>query len=315
MSNDMNNEHDKVAEQDAKKLSKAYKEASDETTSSTLDASIMAMAQQEVGAREKVSSKRSWWERLKLPVSVTAAFVVTVGIARFMVELGYYHPNSIADSENMTQDIESKESIVVLSDAASDQKPMASASAKASPEAMAEERLAARQKADAQANAMKKVAVTGARVKREEAEQISQLQIMSASSAEPLVLEEQQATVEDPFTELTERSEEQQSFSSNDADMDNATSDVERIVVTGSRIKATEAKDDLNYSDNDPESYEGEREVAETPYLPAEEWLKQINALLDADKKAETKEQWLKFKQVYPDYSVDKPLYQRLESL
>ncbi|AKE53009.1 hypothetical protein [Kangiella geojedonensis] len=315
MSNDMNNEHDKIVEQDAEKLSKAYKEASDETTSSALDASIMAMAQQEVGTREKVSSKRSWWDRLKLPVSVTAAFVVTVGIARFMVELGYYHPNSIADSENMTQAIESKESIVVFSDDTSDQKPVVSAPAKASPEVMAEERLAARQKAEAQANAMKKVAVTGARVKREEAEQISQLQIMSASSAEPLVLEEQQAIVEAPFSELAERAEEQQSFASNDADMDNATSDVERIVVTGSRVKATETTDDLNYSDNDAESYQGEREVAAPPYLPAEEWLKQINSLLDADKKAETKEQWLKFKQVYPDYSVDKPLYQRLESL
>ena len=315
MSNDMNNEHDKLVERDAKKLSEAYNKASDETTSSSLDASIMAMAQQEVDSREKASSKRSWWDRLKLPVSVTAAFVVTIGIARFMVELGYYQPNDIADSENMTQAIESKESVVVFSDGASDQKPVSSAPAKVAPEVMAEKRLAARQKAEVQAKAMKKVAVTGARVKRDEAARINQQQEMRELAAEPLVLEEQQMIVEDAFAEVSEPADQKQQLLANKAEMDHTNSDVEKIVVIGSRIKAAEEKDDLNHLDAEAESFQGEREVAETPYLPAEEWIKQIHSLLEADKSTESKEQWSKFKQVYPDYSVDKSLYQRLESL
>ena len=104
MSNDMNNEQNKAAERELeKKLNKAFDDVSEEATSPQLDASIMAMAQQEVEARDSGKEKKSWWDRLKMPVSLTAALVVTVGIARFMVELGYYSPNSISEGENLGQ--------------------------------------------------------------------------------------------------------------------------------------------------------------------------------------------------------------------
>ncbi|GAA4361372.1 hypothetical protein [Kangiella marina] len=303
MSNDMNNEHDKTSGQELEqKLNKAYQETSDETTSSKLDASILAMAQQEVDARDNAEHKRSWWDRLKLPVSVTAAFVVTVGIARFMVELGYYDPNSISNDENMTQRLESNSTIVVLADDTSAAKPVASAPVPSEARVMAQERLAARQKAEKQAESMNKVVVTGARIKRAEAERARQQDVN-----ELIVMEETQASVQ--FAEPVAQSQPgaaKEAKAAVEAEADSTNSEVEKIVVTGSRVRA---------SDREEIGDAVAKEAAEPPYLPAEEWILQLETLLEAHNHAEAKEQWLKFKKIYPGYAVDKPLYQRLESL
>ncbi len=71
-----------------KSVNKAWKEVSSETTSNKLDQSILAMAE----AQHEV--KLGFWDRLfrskqmKYAVSMSAALVMTVGIARFMVYLG-----------------------------------------------------------------------------------------------------------------------------------------------------------------------------------------------------------------------------------
>ncbi|RDX37842.1 hypothetical protein DZA50_01455 [Kangiella sp. HD9-110m-PIT-SAG07] len=170
MSNDMNNEHKALEKDLQKKLRKAYNDASEETTNSELDASIMAMAQQEVDARDSSSQRKSWWDWLKVPVSVTAALVVTVGIARFMVELGYYNPNSISDTENLAQTSAPKKSMVVLSDSEYESQAASPASEEVSSKVVVEERIAARQKAEHQAREMESLAVTGSRIKRVDVE-------------------------------------------------------------------------------------------------------------------------------------------------
>jgi hypothetical protein len=276
MSNEMNNEHDKTEEQELQqKLSKAYKDASDETTTSKLDASIMAMAQQEVDARAAGSAKKTWWDRLKMPVSISAALVVTVGIARFMIELGYYNPNQVANqnyqrsTEVVLKDDSFVESDRVLAAPAPETKEMAESRAK-----LAEHK-----------KQVEAIRVTGSRISREDVERARQL------------------------------AEEEHRLAKK-AEMAEVTAEELEIEQSQAALASTpKKKDDLNQSVGEDDSANGQREVADMPYLPAEEWIKQIEQLLKQEKNEAAKEQWLKFKQVYPDYSVAKPLYQRLQGL
>jgi hypothetical protein len=276
MSNEMNNEHDKTEEKELQqKLSKAYKDASDETTTSKLDASIMAMAQQEVDARAAGSAKKTWWDRLKMPVSISAALVVTVGIARFMIELGYYNPNQVANqsyqrsTEVVLKDDSFVESDRVLAAPAPERKEMAESRAK-----LAEHK-----------KQVEAIRVTGSRISREDVERARQL------------------------------AEEEHRLAKK-AEMAEVTAEELEIEQSQAALASTpKKKDDLNQSVGEDNSANGQREVADMPYLPAEEWIKQIEQLLEQEKNEAAKEQWLKFKQVYPDYSVEKPLYQRLQGL
>ena len=59
----------------------------------------------------------------------------------------------------------------------------------------------------------------------------------------------------------------------------------------------------------------GSRELLDTPYLPAKEWLSQIKTLLESDNRDEAKKQWEKFKKIYPDFPIEKPIKQRLEQI
>lgn len=276
MSNEMNNEHDKTEEKELQqKLSKAYKDASDETTTSKLDASIMAMAQQEVDTRAAGSAKKTWWDRLKVPVSISAALVVTVGIARFMIELGYYNPNQVANqsyqrsTEVVLKDDSFVESDRVLAAPAPERKEMAESRAK-----LAEHK-----------KQVEAIRVTGSRISREDVERARQL------------------------------AEEEHRLAKK-AEMAEVTAEELEIEQSQAALASTpKKKDDLNQSVGEDNSANGQREVADMPYLPAEEWIKQIEQLLKQEKNEAAKEQWLKFKQVYPDYSVEKPLYQRLQGL
>ncbi|GAA4347344.1 hypothetical protein [Kangiella taiwanensis] len=359
MSNDMNNEQNKAAERELeKKLNKAFDDVSEETTSPQLDASIMAMAQQEVEARDSGKAKKSWWDRLKMPVSLTAALVVTVGIARFMVELGYYSPNSISEGENLAQPSDFKkvsaDSMVVLSDESSELEPVASSvpASKPAPTAMAEERLSARQQSDAEAAARERDVASQAKIKKEAldaarrrqieeqktiAEREAELYLSNRTASESLNIADNQV-VQDTIQEDQRNSGEAFVSISNVGERETptvtgvgevASNEPETIVVVGSRVKASDierteqsenrasevAEDAINNDSGNTSTDKGQESIIEPPYLPAEEWLQQINTLLGDDKAREAKEQWVKFKQVYPDYNVEKSLYQRLESL
>lgn len=358
MSKDMNNEHNKDSAQDAEqRLNKAFKDASDETTSPDLDASIMAMAQQELDARTSGSPKKSWWDRLKIPVSATAALVVTVGIARVMIELGYYSPDSISEGENLAQASDSKEvsseSMVVLSDESYELEPVASSppAAKSAPDLVGEQRLMARQQAEKQAEArerdvaaqarMKKEALDAARQRQIEeqktmAEREAELYLSKRTASESLNIAEDDA-VQDTIQEEQRNSSEAFASISNVGEREipivtevvEATSnEPETIVIVGSRVKASdiarteqsentasEVAENANNNGGNTSTDTGQESITETPYLPADEWLDEISALIDNNKTDEAKEQWLKFKRVYPDFSVERALLQRIESL
>ena len=59
--------------------------------------------------------------------------------------------------------------------------------------------------------------------------------------------------------------------------------------------------------------YTGSQDAIDTPYLPAEEWLANIESLLESGDKEKAKEQWEKFKKIYPDFPIETPKKQRLE--
>lgn len=302
MSKDMNNEHEKALEKELQqKLKKGYSDASEESTSSELDASIMAMAQQEVDARDqgatnKGGQRKSWWERLKMPVSVTAALVVTVGIARFMVELGGYEQGQYqasSNSENGVQyrNVESKSfesatEVVMRDEGFADGDRVAAAPAKKTITRQ-------RQALEAREKELQTITVTGARISREDLERARQQQQaehrVAAAEAEALHKQVLEERVLEDSSELS--------------------LDTKPVV-----------EDDRNQMfKSESNKHSGRRELVDTPYLPAKEWLSQIAFSLDesSDHKQlqEAKEQWSKFKQVYPDYPIEKSLRQRLDSL
>ena len=296
MSNEMNNEHDKTSEQEVQqKLSKASKDASEETTSSALDDSIMAMAQQEVDAREKAKSQKSWWDRLKMPVSLTAALVVTVGIARFMVELGYHQPEAMS-SEAMSQTANSAQTYerkteVVLRD-----------------EAFAENDLGKTERAVAAAPVPVPTPAPEKRVASEQEENIAVISLRT--NAEEIERARRAAEYERQLAQAKVAYKKEQQL------MEQQHREALALEnTTGSdNEKALEPEENQAVA-SDVEVNSGQAEAVETPYLPATEWLEQIETLLKDDKTDAAKEQWLEFKQVYPDYSVEKQLFQRLEGL
>lgn len=264
MSNDMKNEHN--AE---RKLAKAYQEASDETTSPELDATIMAFAQKELESHQRESNKVSWWTRLKLPVSMAAALVITVGIARFMVELSYDQAEFAT-----AQDV----SAVVLQDENFlEQDMVATAPAK-------KEKTSQRQVLEQREQELQRLAVVGARIQREEIARAKKIQ-----QAEQEIL--------------------------NMAD----TSTVEAKEVLHGDTALTLATETAESSEKHHQPLaevvenSGSRDVIDTPYLPAQEWLANIELLFESGDKEKAKEQWKKFKKIYPDFPIETPKKQRLE--
>ncbi len=83
-----------------KKVQDAFEEVSSETTSSALDQSILAMAE-----KHHQVEKLGFWNRffrskqLKYLASMSAALVMTVGIARFMVYLGKTDQSSAQNTD------------------------------------------------------------------------------------------------------------------------------------------------------------------------------------------------------------------------
>ncbi|GAA0209899.1 hypothetical protein GCM10009123_16640 [Kangiella japonica] len=272
MSNDMNKEQDTK-----QKLTKAYQEASNETTSSELDASIMALAQQELESRQAANSKGSWWTRLKLPVSMAAALVVTIGIARFMVELGYGKPE-FAESYSAESVAGVNATTVVLQDNSfTEHERVSAAPAK-------KEQVSQRQALEQREQEMQQLAVVGARVQREEVQRAKR---------------SQQAERDMAYLASAAEIESKQVVQSDE--------------TMAMKTQATELQG--NHHQPMPEAVKnaGSREVIDTPYLPAKEWLKNIESLLDSGEKEKAKEQWEKFKKIYPDFPIETPKKQRLE--
>lgn len=99
MSNEKDNVRDQEKESELKKLDEWQGE---EETSSELDQNILAMAEQHLKQKESRAGGGSWWHRLRVPVSVAAGLLVTLGVARLMVNL------SGEDMNNMAQVVSSK---------------------------------------------------------------------------------------------------------------------------------------------------------------------------------------------------------------
>lgn len=85
-----------------KDLDKLQQWQGEEETSSELDQNILAMAEQHLKQKESKAAGGSWWHRLRVPVSVAAGLLVTLGVARLMVNL------SGEDMNNRAQVVSSK---------------------------------------------------------------------------------------------------------------------------------------------------------------------------------------------------------------
>lgn len=309
----MSNEMNKERELD-KQLAEAYKAETNEETSSELDASIMAMAQQEVDSREKGKQNQSWWHRLRLPVSLTAALVVTVGIARLMVELGYYDPNTALQDNGLPP----AEYVSTVTLEESPQPAMAApAPRKAPPESVSRDRAALEQR-EAEIESIRETA------KMIEQEELLRSQKMKAEElAQAKKVEQEQvadALAERQQSMLTENKASRQAEPSSEQ--------AERIVVVGSRIKRSDSEegpttiedkatqeDDVNSIAKETNLASGDSVAIDTPYLPANEWIESIEELLEQENKELAKQEWLKFKQVYPDVEVAEELQKRLNAL
>ncbi|WP_223670193.1 hypothetical protein [Kangiella shandongensis] len=300
-----------------RKLSQAYKESGGETTSPELDSSIMAMAQQEVDAREGRRSDKSWWQRLRMPVSITAALVVTVGIARFMVELGYYHPDSIADSENQAQTATYSSEVTLQDDAVVLQAPPVPE--KPAPAAKSPEQ------------SIEKIRATGSEIAAEEKRLVRERQQQERQFAETEMVKRQQKKLQTEQTQVTLSVGDglKEEVVAVEASADSAeglskeeleSRDVETIEVTGSRVERVSAEpvaeDDINQVVEPEEtSQSGTQEVLPAPALSAEEWLEQIKVALEEEDFEAAKAKWLDFRRAYPDYPVNKSLVEQLEGL
>lgn len=93
----MSNEKDKARDQEKEsELKKLDEWQGEEETSSELDQNILAMAEQHLKQKESKAGGGSWWHRLRVPVSVAAGLLVTLGVARLMVNLSGEDMNSRA---------------------------------------------------------------------------------------------------------------------------------------------------------------------------------------------------------------------------
>jgi len=303
MSNDMNKQNRQKHEgsideksTDAK-IADAYEDVSKESTSSEMDAMIMAMAEKEADSRSagKGSSEKigqSWWHRLRLPVSITAAMVVTVGIARFMVELGYYDPNSVAYSDNNPPASYSATEIVLDDSVTDSSNPAYQAEARskvaAAPQKAPSER--SKELADGLAE-VKTIQATGARIKREqkalsrERMELAKKQAFEAERRQTAALKEKSLTMDLAKPESTLLQEEQIEVDTNQEFSSDSELDVSGEVVT------------------------------ELPYRPSDEWIESIKQALERDDFEQAKQEWSEFQQVYPCYLPEKSLLERLEQL
>lgn len=89
----------------------------EEETGPQLDQNILAMAEQHLKQKERKAGGGSWWHRLRVPVSVAAGLVVTLGIARLMVNLTGEDMNSMAQRASSEQ-MEERYAIEMAADSA-----------------------------------------------------------------------------------------------------------------------------------------------------------------------------------------------------
>lgn len=144
----------------------------EEKTSAELDQNILAMAEQHLKQKEQKATGGSWWKRLRVPVSVAAGLVVTLGVARLMMVLSGEDMNNmaqVASSEQMEQ------RYAIEMDAALEKQEQAKARERVSREAS--QRMMAPPAAPQEprlviADAEKKesIVITGARIKAEDLE-------------------------------------------------------------------------------------------------------------------------------------------------
>lgn len=303
MSNDMNKQNGQKHEgsideksTDAK-IADAYEDVSKESTSSEMDAMIMAMAEKEADSRSagKGSSEKSgqsWWHRLRLPVSITAAMVVTVGIARFMVELGYYDPNSVAYSDNNPPASYSATEIVlddsVTATTNSDRQTETRSKVAAAPQKAPSKR--SQELADGLAE-VKTIQVTGARIKREQ-------QVLSRERTE-LAKKQAFEAEKHHVAELKEKS---------------LTMDMAKPKSIVYHEEPMEIDSNQEFS-GDNELVSSDEVITEPPYRPSDEWMESIKQALEREDFEQAKQEWSEFQQVYPCYLPEKLLLERLERL
>lgn len=267
-------------------LDGVFKEVSNETTSDMLDQSILNMAEKHHAV------KLGFWDRLfrskqmKYFVSASAALVMTVGIARFMVYLGKtdqgpaQSPNIVAENQSdsadfafemevhdeaITYDSEAEDSLVA--------KRSAYTSEKAKPIAVPElitndemrellkdsPELAKADKAEALNGEEHSIVTTGSRMKRTE--------LKAAVS----------------------------------------------VATVANKTSESEAKK-INFDGDDHHSAGVLDEALDDSPKP-ENWLAEISALLEKGDKSQAKEEWSQFKNIYPNYSINEDLRQKFKNM
>ncbi|HEY9030496.1 MAG TPA: hypothetical protein VIM93_03985 [Kangiella sp.] len=264
----MSNEKDKARDQEKEsELKKLDDWQGEEETSSELDQNILAMAEQHLKQKESKAGGGSWWHRLRVPVSVAAGLLVTLGVARLMVTL------SGEDMNNMAQVASSK--------------PL-------------EERYAIEMDAEM-------AYIESARQKEEQARTEAKRENKQRMLAAP-------ATPQEPILEMEPPRVSEMASDS--------ISSSERIVVTGSRIRAEELESAEPVTTADTESNQtagfdehGVLDEAVLGYPLPEVWLEEIEQALEQGDEITALDEWGQFQRTYPEFEVDEKLLKRIKTL
>ncbi|NVJ68458.1 MAG: hypothetical protein HWE16_18365 [Gammaproteobacteria bacterium] len=257
-------------------MKKAFKEASNETTSSELDQSILAMAEKHHQQTESLGffSRIFASKQMKYLLSMSAALVMTVGIARFMVYLGKTD-QGFAQSDDM-----------LLAQEAAAEKSLDNF---------------AFEMADAETATPASRQVSAA--KKPEPAQIPELvtneemrQILSESKSES----DSYAKVAKQEKELAE----EQLVMVTGARMKRAEAEAAPVLSVTSQTK-----------EGDSMYHAGAMDEAVDMTPKPRAWLQEIFELLEKSHKKQALEEWSQFKNTYPDHQIEPEMLQKLKSM
>ncbi|NVK22885.1 MAG: hypothetical protein HWD86_10225 [Kangiellaceae bacterium] len=295
---------------------KASQELDKLTTSSKLDDDILSMAkahadqQSQTKAAENGKSKTSWWQQFKYPVSMAAAMVMTVGIARLMVQLG---GTDVSPAQNVA--LESSPASVAIEPVNMETRERKQATAVAFP-------AQSPQLPDIPEVTTKRVASsTVAKIESEPGAETFEYQVFDDKKIKDEEFAEQQIA-------LVEQSAQQKTASARMERVNSveAEAELDKIVVTGSRIKASEIEAETDVADDlssealvvsDSDAH-GVLDEAVLGYPLPEVWLEQIQQAISEQDEIKALDEWGQFQRTYPDYPVEKideKLLNQLKSL
>lgn len=296
-----------------------FEQSSTETTSNKLDDSILQMAASHVQQQSKVS----WWKRLKYPVTLTAAMVVTVGIARFMVHLGGTDINAAQNLE--LAEHRQSQTVIVLSDGVELE----------SDSSFAFDNYLENKTADVEVSresAVKEVEFESfdlAKVEAIEANAEQQLAALKKSQEERLTRMRQEEEVSRSLSLKSQSTDNQELelFTTEDkvatlgaekslvASAPVMDEESQTIRVTGSRIAAQESREQGENKIDALIESQGVLDEAVLGYPLPEVWIEQIEQALSEGDEIKALDEWGQFSRTYPDYKVSEKLLNQLKSL